>query len=74
MAGKRKKLWSRKKRQERKDRERVETLPQEEPDYDEVFHIDAPFEEIMARVMQVPNSALKTPLVEDDESINGASG
>ena len=74
MASKRKKLWSRNKRQERRDREEAETPPQEEPDYDEVFHIDAPFEEVMAKVMQVPNSALKTPLVEDEEPIRGTQG
>ena len=45
-----------------------------EADYHKVFRIDAPLAEIAANVLQTPNSALTTPLVEDEESVKGASG
>lgn len=75
MASKRKKMWSRRKRLAKQSEQRQAEVSQpSEDDYHEVFHIDASFQEIAAKVLRAPNSALKTPLVEDEESINGASG
>ena len=42
-------------------------------DYQEVFHINAPFEDVLSKVMRTPKGAIKTPLVEDDESVSGSS-
>ena len=75
MASRKKKVWSRRKRLAKQNgRDQAEVSQPSEADYHEVFHIDASFEEIAAKVLQTPDSALTTPLVEDEESINGASG
>ena len=75
MASKKKKTWSRRERlAKQNDQGQAEVSQPSEADYHEVFHIDASFEEIAAKVLQVPNTALTTPLTEDEKSINGASG
>ena len=52
-----------------------ETYEPTEADLNEVVSLDVPegvtLEEVMAKVMRTPNSAIKTPLVEDEESIRG---